>query len=245
MRLTEDGVVYVGRVRHRRYAPRPHSFDYSLFMVYLDLADPYAAIRQRWLWRALTRFRRQDHLGDPTVPLEQSVRSLVQQATGERPSGRITLLTHLGFLGYRFNPVSFYYCHDAEGRVETVVAEVNNTPWGEQHCYVLPRPQYRTSTAKLLHVSPFMPMDLRYEWRFGEPGERLGVGISLFRGDLRIFDAALALRREPLSDGVLVRYPFMTLKVIAAIHWQALRLWLKRIPFYPHPTKLSTRKVHP
>ena len=119
-------------------------------------------------------------------------------------------------------------------RVETVVAEVNNTPWGERHCYVVP---VRATTGKAMHVSPFMPMDRQYHWRFGEPGERLAVHMALERAGERVFDAALALEREPIANSVLVRYPLMTAKVIAAIHWQALRLWLKRMPFYPHPAK--------
>lgn len=234
--------IYQGWLRHRRFAPRAHAFSYPLFMVYLDLAEVDTAFRGHWLWRTIARFHRSDHLGDASVPLDQAVRDLVRHETGKRPEGRIALLTHLRYFGYCFNPVSFYYCFDREGRVEAIVAEVNNTPWGERCCYVLgPR---RTLTRKAMHVSPFMPMDVTYDWRFTEPGARLGVGMALERGGEKIFDATLALERRPIASGVLARFPFMTLKVIAAIHWQALRLWLKGVPVHTHPAKVPHEHEH-
>ena len=162
-----ESCLYVGSVRHRRHTPRAHAFRYPLFLAYLDLAELDTVFRGRWLWSArrfaLAWFRRRDHLGSPAMPLDQAVRDLVERHSGRRPQGPIRLLTHLRYFGYCFNPVSFYYCFDAQGeQVETVVAEVNNTPWGERHCYVLdgePRLRYRTS--KAMHVSPFMPMDAR------------------------------------------------------------------------------------
>ena len=233
--------LYVGRVRHRRHAPRPHAFGYSLFMAYLDLAELNRAFAGRWLWSAhrpaLARFAREDHLGDPRLPLDQAVRELVQRDTGRRPAGPIRLLTHLRYFGYVFNPVSFYYCFDREGtRVETVVAEVNNTPWGERHCYVLSTNQ---RTGKAMHVSPFMPMDLTYRWRFTDPAGRLAVHMALERGGSRVFDAVLSLKRTPVSNAILLRHPFMTGKVIAAIYWQALKLWVKGVPVYTHAAKAA------
>jgi len=232
--------LYTGSVQHRRYSPRPHAFRYPLFMACLDLAELDHVFAQRWLWStrrpAIARFRREDHFGDARVPLDQSVRDLVQVRTGCRPAGPIRLLTHLRCFGYVFNPVSFFYCFDgADHRVEAVVAEVNNTPWGERHCYVLDG--LEGESGKAMHVSPFMPMDLRYEWRFTMPGDHLGVHMHLKREGHTVFDATLALKREPISNGVLLRFPLMTAKVIAAIHWEALRLWLKRIPFHTHPAK--------
>jgi DUF1365 family protein len=244
--------IYRGWVRHRRHAPRRHAFRYRLFLLYLDLAELDTVFRGRWLWStrrpALARFHRADHLGDPATPLDVAVRNLVESQTGRRPTGPIRLLTHLRYFGYCFNPVSFYYCFDADdARVESIVAEVNNTPWGERHCYVLDeardegsghRKRYRVE--KALHVSPFMPMDLTYDWRFGTPGKRLDVHMALDRGG-RLFDAMLRLERAPLTGTelalALVRFPFMTLAVVAAIHWQALKLWLKRVPVYTHPKK--------
>ena len=160
--------IYFGRVRHRRMAPVLHEFSYRMFMLYLDLSELPRLFDRRWLWSArgpaLARFRREDHFGDPAVPLADSVRDLVARETGVRPAGPIRLLTHLRYFGHVFNPVSFYYCFDKDdSRVETIVAEVNNTPWGEQHCYVLPQSMNagqaghgRYFPEKVMHVSPFM-----------------------------------------------------------------------------------------
>ena len=265
--------IYRGSLDHRRFLPREHAFRYPLFLMYLDLAELATVFRGRWLWSAsrvaLARFDRRDHLGDPSTPLDVAVRELVQLRTGARPGGPIRLLTHLRYFGHCFNPVSFYYCFDAaDTRVETIVAEVNNTPWGERHCYVLADASQaldapaqakdgahrRYRTKKVLHVSPFMPMNLDYDWGFSAPGERVGVHMALSEhvdgaGAMprKLFDATLALRRMPIGGAslavVLLRHPFMTLQVIAAIHWQALRLWLKRIPFHAHPG--NTQPGHP
>jgi DUF1365 family protein len=235
--------------------PVEHAFTYRLFMMYLDLAEADGVFRRHWLWstrrRAVARFRREDHLGDPSTPLDRAVRDLVAERTGKRPAGPIRLLTHLGYFGYRFNPVSFYYCFDSEDqKVETIVAEVNNTPWGEQHCYVLDdageraeghRMRYRP--AKVMHVSPFMEMDVDYDWRFSTPGPRLDVHMQNERNGQKIFDATLSLERKEISSGslarVLIVYPLVTLKVILAIHWQALLLWLKGVPVQDHPDKAA------
>ena len=247
--------LYHGWLDHRRLAPRRHEFRYRLFMAYLDLAELDEVFRGRWLWStrraALARFDRRDHLGDPAQPLDDSVRALVAERTGRRPDGPIRLLTHLRHFGYVFNPVSFYYCFDRTGRtVESVVAEVNNTPWGERHCYVLPQDtqssgELRARSAKAMHVSPFNPMTLRYDWQLHTPGEALAVHMTLRPAEgaaaAPIFGATLALRRVPITGaslaGTLLRFPWITAKVIAAIHAEALRLWLKGTPFHDHPTR--------
>jgi uncharacterized protein len=240
--------IYRGWLRHRRFAPRAHAFRYRLFMVYLDLAELEQAVPRTGLWPLVVRFERRDHLGKEKESLDTAVRDLVQEQTGTRPSGPIRLLTHLRYFGYCFNPVSFYYCYDAAGeRVETIVAEVNNTPWGEQHCYVLDK-SLRHRTGKAMHVSPFMPMDVEYEWRFTAPGTHLAVHMGLEREARKVFDATLRLERRPMSKaalaGALARFPFMTLQVIFAIHWQALRLWLKRVPVHTHPAKARYEHEH-
>ena len=249
----KKSAIYLGQVKHRRTAPVAHEFSYRIFMMYLDLAELPRLFRRRWFWSAsrpaLARFRREDHLGDPAVPLDESVRQLVADETGEYPRGPIRLLTQLSYFGYVFNPVSFYYCYDEDDTVlETIVAEVNNTPWGERHCYVLPQSMNqgtcghkRYFPAKEMHVSPFMQMDVDYDWRFNTPGEQLTTHMENSHGGRKIFDATMILARKEISAwslaSVLTRFPLMTLKIIVAIHWQALKLWIKGAPVHDHPSK--------
>ncbi len=198
----------------------------------------------------------------PLPPLDESVRQLVETATGSRPAGPIRLLTQLRFFGYVLNPVSFYYCFDASGaNLEVVVADVNNTPWGERHCYVLngadavrsdvassdrsevdgdrTRRHLRFEHDKRFHVSPFMDLEMEYRWNITVPHETLSVHIENWRDDGPLFDATLELSRRPITGlelaGALCRHPFMTGKMAVAIYWQALKLWWKRCPFVPHP----------
>jgi len=245
--------IYVGTVRHRRERPVENAFETSLFMMFLDLEELPDLFRGRWLWScdriAPARFRRSDYLGDPGVPLGRAVRDCVRERLGREPAGPIRMLTHLRYFGYIFNPVTFYYCYDAAGdRVETIVAEITNTPWRERFRYVLgdgdslSRGRAKAFRfRKVFHVSPFMEMDLDYSWRFSEPGSRLWVHMDVLKEGRKLFDATLKLAREEITGAslarVLLRHPFMTTKVTAAIHLQALRLWLKRCPFHTHPEK--------
>lgn len=245
-----DSCIYEGRVRHTRQTPAAHSFNYRLFLMYLDLEELPRLFDRRWFWSArrpaLARFRRADHIGDPAEPLDDSVRGLVERETGVRPRGPVRLLTNLSYFGYCFNPVSFYYCFDeADENVECIVAEVNNTPWGETDTYVLrcdpSKRSWRFAPQKKMHVSPFMPMDVDYRWALSAPGDNLSVYMANSRDGNKFFDATMALQRRAISArslaGVLLRFPLMTFKIILAIHLEALRLWLKRCPFYEHPAK--------
>jgi len=249
-----ESALYEGTLRHRRFTPVEHRFRYPLYMLYLDLDELPEVLDPVPLWSArrpaLGRFDRRDHFGAPDEPLAESVRRLVVRRGGHRPEGPIRLLTLGRTFGHCFNPVSFFYCFDRTGsRVETVVAEVDNTPWGERHLYVLgpgtacggSGGTRRYRHAKAFHVSPFLGMDLDYDWRFTTPGSRLLVHVATPErsGAGRPFDATLVLRRRELSGGAMVRalarHPAMSLQVLARIYWQAGLLRLKGAPFHPHP----------
>ena len=222
--------------------------------MYLDLEELDRLFERRWCWStrqiALAQFRRKDHLGDPQNSLSESVKDLVEEQGFSRPDGPIRLLTHLRYFGFMMNPVSFYFCFDRNNeRVETIVAEVNNTPWGEQHCYVIGRDQFKgagekPSTQKEFHVSPFMPMDMEYVWRFSKPGRALTINIENQRQNEKVLSVTMQLKRREITTvslmRSLMRYPLMTWHVFAAIYWQALRLWIKRVPFYPHPSHFES-----
>lgn len=246
-----ESFLYEGTVRHRRFTQPCREFEYGLFMAYLDLGELETVFRRRWLWSTrapnVAWFRRADHYGDPGVPLDEAIRRLVAERTGTRPDGPIRLLTHLRYLGHCFNPVSFYYCFAPDGgAVQVIVAEVNNTPWGERHMYVLPeasnlgpRDQKRYELQKELHVSPFLAMNMEYGWRFAIPGEQLWVHMENRQDGARVFEVTLSLERRPVSGLELARalaaHPAMTVQVVAGIYSQALRLWMRRAPFHPHP----------
>jgi DUF1365 family protein len=239
--------IYEGAVRHRRFEEHGHQFRHRLALAYIDLDELPWLLRGRFLAPrpGLVRFRRRDYFGDPTVPLADAVREAVNERSGRRPDGPIRLLTQLRSCGHCFNPVSFYYCFDSSGeRLQHVLAEVTNTPWGERHAYVLNAagdgaPTLVGDSPKELHVSPFMGMDHAYRWRVGTPAQRLEVHIESRHAGTLAFDATLALRRHELTRAhlarVTARYPLATLRVLALIYAHALRLKLKGVSVHRHP----------
>ena len=251
--------LYRGQVRHDRFAPRPHSFQNAVHLLYVDLEELPQLFRGRWLWSAerrnLISFRRADYLGSPREPLREAVLDRVEEELGRRPGGHVGLLTQLRTLGYLFNPVSFYFCHDERGGLDAIVAEITNTPWGERHAYVLDAggPGGRVAHAgkdtdqltfrfdKDFHVSPFHDLDQVYEWRFSQPGECIEVSMTNVEHGRAVFHAGLSCERRPITGwslaAALLRYPLQPLRLHVAIYWQAARLFLKRTPFFAHPKK--------
>jgi uncharacterized protein len=240
--------LYDGWVSHRRLRPVEHSFRYRVGMVLLDLDELPAALDRHPLWSARrpapVRFRRADHLGGG-APLADAARDLVEGRLGMRPAGPVRLLTTPRFLGVGFNPVSFHYLYGEDGRkLEAVIAEVTNTPWGERHSYVLgargDAPSGLEGTFdKRLHVSPFMPMRQTYRLRVGAPGPRLSISISSEQEGRPVFGASLALERRELSRREMTRAmlarPPAALSTLSRIYWNALRLRLKGAPYHPRP----------
>lgn len=247
-----ESALYVGTVRHRRFAPRPHRIDYPLFMVYADLGELDRLFAGSLL--ASTRrpaplwLRRADHFGDPGRPWDETVRDAVEERLGWRSAGPVRLLTNPRTLGFRMNPISLFYLFDREERLEAVLAEVTNTPWDERHLYALDARARRgraveARCAKELHVSPFMPMDLEYHWLLTPPTERLALHLETWRAGGKLFDATLRLERRTLDPRHLRRtalaHPAMTMRVLLWIYLHAAVLWWKRVPFHPHPAKVT------
>lgn len=243
--------IYKGQVSHQRWSPRPHGFDYNLFMMYVDLDELPTLFEKFSCWAvnksALASFRREDHFGDCKQDLASSIRQLVQQQSTTQAVGPIRLLTHFRYFGYVFNPLSLYFCFDRDDTCVThVVAEVSNTPWNETHCYVLSghceQDHFVTPDhEKIFHVSPFMNLDMLYRWHISIPSDTLTVHVQNLQNDQKLFDAAIKLKREEINTKslmqTLLNFPLMTYKVTAAIYLQALKLWLKRIKYVPYSKK--------
>jgi len=251
--------IYEGEVQHRRLGPVAHRFRYGLSMLYLDLGELPSLLQGGFGLHEVhfspASFCRKDHLGDPAVPLAEAVVDLVKKQTGLQPQGPVRLLTLLRNFGYYFSPLNLFFCFDQGGQtVAAIVAEVSNTPWLQKHWYVLWEGNSLGGTRLLqfrhrkeFHVSPFMDMEADYEWRLSVPGPRLAVSLANSRNGRRFFDVTMVLRRLELSRWTmarsLVRHPWMTARVSQAIYWQALRLWLKKCPFYPHPAYRDTHEA--
>ena len=249
-----NSALYAGKVRHRRFAPVEHAFEYRLFYAYLDLDELPGALDGLPGWSArrpaIARYAREDHLGDPALPLADCVRDVVESECGTRPYGPIRLLALPRTLGVAFNPVSIFYCFAEDGALSHILAEVDNTPWGERHCYAVdvarddldPGRAMQFRVPKAFHVSPFHPMAQEYLWRFTLPGRSLVVHMENRESDVALSDATLTLRRQPLDRRsaalALAQHPAMAVTVLGGIYAQAARLWWKGTPYHPHPARL-------
>lgn len=240
--------IYSGRISHRRLQPKRREFAYSVYMFYLDLEEMPRLFAGSRLWsstgRAPLRFRREDFIGDPSVPLDEAVRQVVQDQTGTRPDGPVRVLANVRSFGYIFNPICVYYCFDRSGeRLTHVVAEVTNTPWRESFPYVFEAPADGTEidgeAVKRLHVSPFLDMDYSYSIHATTPGDALHLSVANRRDGETHFVADLRLRRRPATNqtlrAVVRRRPAMAASVTAHIYSQALRMRLRGFRPFSHP----------
>lgn len=259
--ILEQGIVQ-GDIRHVRYRPRRHQFDYRMYWTLLDLGQLQETFERSRLWSLerwnLISFRRRDyHHQSTTADLRQAICETLLERSGQAFDGQVYLLTHLRFLGFNFNSVTFYFCLDGD-RLAYIVAEITNTPWGEQHQYVLScsEDSLRQHTGseqdvqefhqfefdKQFHISPFMAMTMRYRWGFSVSRDQIRVHmVNTDEEGSKLFDATFTGRRSPLSSRSMrripLRRPWQPLKMTLTIYWQALKLWLKRTPVHDHPDK--------
>lgn len=240
--------IYAGTVMHRRVRPAPHVLRYGMFTLLLDLEEvPRLSGGLRWfsLGRAnLFAWRPQDHLSGGS-DLRGEIDGILESAGIDPAGGSVHLLTMPRVLGYVFNPISVYLCHRAGGDLQAVLYEVNNT-FGDRHSYLFPIGQFaggntslRHACAKALHVSPFVDMGMRYDFRLRPPTETFGLRIDVSDGDGPLLVAAERLRRRPLTDRELLRgflqFPLQSLKVIVGIHYEAFHIWRKGVGLRHRP----------
>ena len=244
--------LYFGKVSHTRQQPFKHRFEYKTFMCFLDIDELETVFDCHPFWsfasKNLAWFNPSQYIGRDSS-IREAVESAISEQTGEAFSGRICILTHLTYYGYCFNPVSFYYCYNEDNELQYVISEINNTPWDERHIYVTSvkndEPMVVDSFDKIFHVSPFLDMDFRYKWQFSRPTDDVIVNMDNYKEGEQWFNAYLEMQAEPISKASLSKairqYPFMTMKVVLAIYWQALKLKLKGAKFYDHPNTDSLR----
>ncbi len=239
--------LYVGTVTHQRFIPRRHRFRYPFFMWFLNL-DEIDRLPNLGRWFsarrfALSRFHRSDYLDRPRQPLHLRAKTRMQELTGRSVDGPVCALLNLRTLGLYFSPVNFYFGFDRGCRPSHFLAEVSNIPWNERHLYAHylnggpPAPMQ----AKAFHVSPFNPLNQYYRWQITPPGKRVRIGIAVHDPRGLVFQAGLDLARQPFNSATagrqLLRKPVMTAAIVLAIHWQALRLYAKGVPYVPYPKK--------
>lgn len=254
-----NSCLYEGLVTHHRSQPVGHGFKTRIGLFYLDLDELTEVFQGRWFGTlerpSLARFRRQDYLpaasGELKPAVVEAARSWCQSRGLPQPPEsafhRVCLLAQIRQFGYLFNPIALYYCFDAADDLTCVVAEVTNTPWNERKVYVLGKWQAGfpndVTMPKEFHVSPFMPMAMTYHWKLSRPTATLTASVANEADGERVFVASLHLQRKAFSRRAMstafLRFPAMSLWTMSAIYWQALRLWLKRCPAYPHPASLE------
>lgn len=241
--------LYLGNISHRRFLPKKHSFKYSLYMLAIDVSDTENKSKSLGLlgfsWFYPLRFFEKDYLRGEPHSLRQRITNKVRLLNGYKDIEKIIMLVQVRCFGIYFSPANFYFCYDSAGKCTQMLAEVSNTPWNERHYYWVDLlSENEKVNRKAFQVSPFMDLDMSYFWHVKPPcnkDEKLVINIKNKRVDNekniteKLFDASLVMKKQPLTktnlSKVWCQLPIMTVKVVFNIYWQALQLFIKRIPF--------------
>ncbi|MBW8191924.1 DUF1365 domain-containing protein [Neiella marina] len=235
--------LYQGVVRHRRTRPKQNSFCYPMFMLAIDL-DELSELHQSMRWFSVDSFnwaqlKQADYFpAKGNMGIKQAAVETLKELTGYECDGRIVMVGQLRYLGIYFSPINCFYCYDASGTLRYLLAEVSNTPWLQKHYYAVNCRNEEYQQRKSFHVSPFMDLAMTYHWRIKEPASKLNLHIENHDEQGKLFDATLAMIQQPLNSRnltrALIKTPIMTVSVVVKIYWQALKLWLKGVPYVPH-----------
>lgn len=241
--------LYLGEVMHARLNPFGHRFVYSVFSLLIDIDRIAEAGRISWLFstnkRNLTSFWESDHVAVPGQTLREQVNALLAEAEVETDGTRVLLMCYPRLFGYVFNPISVYFVYDADGALTALIYAVRNT-FGERHTYVaklldgeLGPGGVRQERTKIFHVSPFIDMGARYHFRVLPPGKIVRLRIHETQDDKPLLSATFLGEAQKLADWTLLKcllkFPLMTWKIMAGIHWEALKLWSKGATFHKSP----------
>jgi DUF1365 family protein len=233
--------LYIGTIGHSRQIPRKHRFQYPFFMWFLNLDElDRLPPLGRWFstskW-ALSRYHRPDYSGDPAVHLADAIRKRMEELTGHPVEGQVYGLMNMRTMGLYFSPVNFYYGYDGQGNFSHFLAEVSNIPWNERHqyCHYVDDNHLTPDNPKQFHVSPFNPLNQHYRWKLKAPAEKIFVQLDVDDDRGHVFTAQLDLERRPLTlesvRSELLKKPAMTIYMVARIYWQALKLYIKGVPY--------------
>ncbi len=244
-----NSAIYAGTVTHHRSIPKTHHFRAPVSLFYFNL-DEIQTLPQWGIWFsakrwALSQFKREDYYGDGSEPLAHSIRNRMQELTGHSVEGEVYGLVNLRTLGLYFSPVNFYFGYDSSGKFTHFLAEVSNIPWNERHqyCQYVADGDFSPATQKKFKVSPFNPIEQKYRWQITPPGRAINIGLSVSDERGKVFYAQLDLKQTPFSKkrlrGLLMRKPAITISIVAGIYWQALKLFIKGVPYIPYEKEIS------
>lgn len=257
MKSLKNSRIYLGSINHRRLSPKYHSFKYSLYMLALDPLEMEKRHTPSWLF-GFSKFHplgfvEKDYIRSELGSLEQRIRNKVTELDNNIQISRILMLVQVRCFGIYFSPANFYFCYDQNENCTHMLAEVSNTPWNERHYYLVDLQKKSDKTnEKYFQVSPFMDLNMSYFWQVKPPSndtDKLVVNIENKRKNLqsgkmdKLFDVSLTLYKKDFTNvsllGIWLQLPIMTIKVFFSIYWQALKLFIKGIPFIGYQKKLK------